>query len=95
MFDNFKNKKILITGHTGFKGSWLSSWLLHLGAEVIGVSNGVPTNPSHFESAKLNNKLKDIRADITQNNEIKNIIESTEPDFIFHLAAQSLVESHT
>ena len=50
----FKNKKIIITGHTGFKGSWLSLWLQILGAKVIGLSIDIPTNPSHFKSIKLN-----------------------------------------
>ena len=59
MFNNiYKNKKILITGHTGFKGSWLTMWLLNLGAEVIGYSNEIPTNPSHFLALELEKKNK-------------------------------------
>ena len=59
----FKYKKILITGHTGFKGSWLMRWLEILGAEVIGISD-IPTKPSNYEILKNNSKIKDIRADI-------------------------------
>ena len=55
----YKNKTVLITGHTGFKGSWLTAWLLHLGAKVIGVSNEVPTSPSLFDSANLNKFIRD------------------------------------
>ena len=51
-FSIFKNKKVLVTGHTGFKGSWLSLWLSMLGANVVGVSNSVPTKPSHYELVK-------------------------------------------
>jgi CDP-glucose 4,6-dehydratase len=47
--NQFKNKKIIITGHTGFKGSWLTAWLTLLGAKIIGISSGIPSNPSHFK----------------------------------------------
>ena len=60
---NFKNKKILITGHTGFKGSWLCLWLFILGAKIIGISKDIPTKPSHFSSIKLN-RVKSIRLDL-------------------------------
>ena len=50
---NFKNKKVIITGHTGFKGSWLALWLSELGANVLGLSLNIPTNPSHFNLLKL------------------------------------------
>ena len=56
----FKNKTIIITGHTGFKGSWLTLILIHLGAKVIGVSNNIPTKPSFFRSLKLNKKINQI-----------------------------------
>ncbi len=54
---NFNGKKVLITGHTGFKGSWLTLWLTHLGAKVSGISNRVPTNPSNFGANQLKKKL--------------------------------------
>ena len=59
MFDGiYKNKKVLVTGHTGFKGSWLTAWLLQLGADIIGVSKDIPTNPSMFEVLGLDKKIK-------------------------------------
>ena len=54
----FHGKKVLVTGHTGFKGSWLSLWLTMLGAKVIGLSINIPTNPSHFGTIRLKNKIK-------------------------------------
>ena len=65
MFANtFAGKKVLITGHTGFKGTWLSSWLIKLGANVIGYSSNIPTSPSMFEILDLGHKLKHIIGDI-------------------------------
>ena len=59
MFSNiYRGKKILLTGHTGFKGTWLTTWLLHLGANVIGVSKDIPTNPSMFNILKLSDKIR-------------------------------------
>ena len=89
----FKNKKVIVTGHTGFKGSWLSIWLHTLGAEVFGISNSIPTIPSNFNACKLDNKLIDYRANICNLEDIKEIINEIKPDFIFHLAAQSLVKA--
>ncbi|MAC40702.1 MAG: CDP-glucose 4,6-dehydratase [Pelagibacterales bacterium] len=92
MFNNiYKNKKVLITGHTGFKGSWLSSWLIKLGANVTGISDGIPTSPSMFEELNLSNKLNDLRCDIRDLDSLKKAIYDTKPDFIFHLAAQAIV----
>ena len=92
MFNNFfKNKKILVTGHTGFQGSWLTLWLKLLGADVIGYSLPPPTKPSLFESLDIQNEIKHISGDVRDLDKLKTIIESNEPDFIFHLAAQSLV----
>jgi CDP-glucose 4,6-dehydratase len=92
MFDNiFNNKTVLITGNTGFKGSWLSLWLNSLGANVIGISDNVPTNPSNFEILKLADTVTDIRLDICDIEAISRIISNHQPDFIFHMAAQALV----
>lgn len=88
----FKNKKILITGHTGFKGSWLTFWLHKLGARICGVSIDIPTNPSLFNSLRLRNKINDHRIDIKNLTALKKIIKNFKPDFVFHLAAQSLVK---
>jgi len=88
----FKNKKILITGHTGFKGSWLTLWMLSLGAKVIGVSKNIPTKPSHYNLLNIQNKIKNYFFDIKNQSKLKLVIIKHKPDFIFHLAAQALVK---
>lgn len=88
----YKDKKILITGHTGFKGAWLSKILLNWGAEVIGVSLPPHTSPSLFEIFELDKKIsKNYFADIRDFRKIREIIESEKPEIIFHLAAQAIV----
>lgn len=87
----FKGKKILVTGHTGFKGSWLCSWLIYLGAKVYGVSIDIPTKPSIFESANLKNRLIDYRLDVINTDEFIDLFNTIKPDFVFHLAAQPIV----
>jgi CDP-glucose 4,6-dehydratase len=87
----FKDARVLITGHTGFKGSWLSLWLSQLGAQVYGVSIGIPTTPSHAEAAGLKERLHDHRLDIRDAIPLKTLVEEIQPDFVFHLAAQALV----
>lgn len=89
MFKIYKNKTILVTGHTGFKGSWLCIWLESLGAEVIGYSIDIPTKPSLFELAKP--KCIDVRGDIRDLKKLNNVIKKYKPEIIFHLAAQPLV----
>ena len=92
MFNNiFENKTIIITGHTGFKGSWLSVWLTSLGANVIGVSHDVPTHPSHYGSFDRQFLVDDVRVDVRNVEEIGALVQKHQPDFIFHLAAQALV----
>ena len=85
-------KKILVTGHTGFKGSWLVTWLVELGARVVGLSNNIPSNPSHYKFLNLNKKIINKRTDIRNLQAVKNIFLNFQPDFVFHLAAQSLVK---
>ena len=87
----YGGKKVLVTGHTGFKGSWLTLWLKHLGAQVTGVSLSVPTRPSHFEVAGIANLIDDRRLDIRDINALQKLIFEVKPDFVFHLAAQALV----
>ena len=88
----FKNKKIIITGHTGFKGSWLSLWLKILGAKIIGLSINVPSKPSHFTAIKLQNKIIHKKIDIRNLKFLKKIFKKYQPDYVFHLAAQSIVK---
>jgi CDP-glucose 4,6-dehydratase len=87
----FKNKKVLITGNTGFKGSWLSTWLIELGADVYGISNDIPTNPSMFDALKLQRVITHFNADVRDYPRLKRIIEDIKPDFLFHMAAQPIV----
>lgn len=87
----FHNKEILITGHTGFKGSWLCHWLLQLGANVSGISDKVPTSPSMFEATGLDRLVNDYRCNIANEDQVNEIVAKVNPDFIFHLAAQSIV----
>ena len=84
MFSNiFNKKKILITGHTGFKGSWLTLWLLSLGAEICGISLKPNTDPSHFELLKLKKKILHNLVDIKDFNRTNKIINKFKPDYIF------------
>jgi CDP-glucose 4,6-dehydratase len=87
----YQGRRVLVTGHTGFKGSWLSAWLLHLGAEVAGVSVGIPTTPSGFEAMALGSKVQDYRGDIRDRDSLRRVLESFKPEMVFHLAAQALV----
>jgi len=91
LFTAFRGKKVLITGHTGFKGSWLAQWLLLQGAHVCGYSDQVPTNPSVFETLSLSKQMEDHRGDVRDYDHLLKIFESFRPDFAFHLAAQPLV----
>jgi len=92
MFNNvYAGKKVLVTGNTGFKGSWLSFWLVKLGAEVYGASKDIPTSPSAYETMKLSGKVKHSFIDIRDLNVLINLVDEIKPDFVFHLAAQSLV----
>lgn len=87
----FKNKKIIVTGHTGFKGAWLTTWLLKLGANVYGISWDIPSSPSMFEVLALHDKIQDYRIDVRNFEEIKAVFDEVKPDFVFHLAAQPIV----
>ena len=92
MFKNiYKNKKVLITGHTGFKGSWLAIWLKELGAAVIGYSLEPPSEPNNFEATKLQDKITHIHGDIRDLDRMLESFKKYQPEFVFHLAAQPLV----
>ena len=88
----FKNKKVLITGHTGFKGSWLTLWLNSLDAKILGISKSIPTKPSHFDVLKLSKNIRSKFIDIKHYSKLRKVILNYKPDYIFHLAAHSLVK---
>jgi len=87
----YKGKKVLVTGHTGFKGSWLSLWLTKIGAQVIGVSLDPRTSEDNYVLSGLKNMVTDYRADIRKRDDIIRIVEKEEPEILFHLAAQPIV----
>lgn len=93
MFENiYEGKKVLVTGHTGFKGGWLSLWLKQMGADVYGVSNEVYKDPSLYNVAQLESQIHSTIADIRDLDKMKTIIGELQPDFVFHLAAQPIVK---
>lgn len=87
----YLNKNVLVTGHTGFKGSWLSIWLKELGANVIGYSHDPYSKYDNFNVCKLSEKVVDIRGDIRDSQKLEEIFKIYKPEFVFHLAAQPLV----
>lgn len=87
----FSGRKVLVTGHTGFKGTWLSLWLSQLGAEVCGASIDIPTNPSMFKTLGMADRLDHRIEDVRDIKAMTALIEEIRPDFIFHLAAQPIV----
>lgn len=87
----FLGKTVLITGHTGFKGSWLTAWLKMCGAKVVGVGLDPYTTPSNFEVSGIKEDIIDHRFNVCDGNKMERLIEEAEPDFVFHLAAQALV----
>ena len=91
--DIYRVKRVIVTGHTGFKGSWLTTWLLKLGAEVIGVSKDIPTQPAMFEELGLESRIRHVEADIRDLGAMRELIRDTQPDFVFHLAAQAIVST--
>lgn len=91
MFSLFKGSTVLVTGNTGFKGSWLSAWLLQLGAKVVGLSLNVPSSPAHFLAAGLSEQIEHVWGDVRDQQTCASLLIKYRPDFIFHLAAQPLV----
>lgn len=87
----YKNKTVLITGHTGFKGSWLAIWLKELGADVVGYALAPPSEPNNFEATKLQEKITHIHGDIRDLDWLMETFKKYRPEFVFHLAAQPLV----
>ena len=87
----FKNKTVLVTGHTGFQGAWLSIWLKSLGSNVIGYALEPPTQPSLFETLSLEHDIKHIIGDLRDKEKLSSAINQNKPEIIFHLGAQALV----
>ena len=92
MDKNFwKGKRVLVTGHTGFKGSWLVTWLASLDAVVAGLSDEVPSKPSNYEASNIGSLAIEYQVDIRNAKEVQRVVKEFQPDFVFHLAAQALV----
>lgn len=92
LFDGYyAGKRVLVTGHTGFKGSWLTQWLLLLGAEGTGYSIGVPTQPSLYESLGLSRQIQDVRGDVRRFQDVQTAMDKAAPEVVIHMAAQALV----
>lgn len=91
MKDFWADKSVLVTGHTGFKGSWLTLWLQHLGANVIGYSLPPPTTPCMFEVAHVDRDMTSIQGDIRDIRQLKAAFQQFSPEIVIHMAAQSLV----
>ena len=89
--DVYRGRRVLVTGHTGFKGSWLAVWLQHLGAEVAGFSLDVPSTPSNFELLGLQNRIHHYVGDVRDRARLAQVMDEVNPDMVFHLAAQALV----
>lgn len=89
--DFFRDKKVLVTGDTGFKGSWLAFWLKHLGAKVYGIALTPPTQPSNYEILQLDREIEHHTLDIRDQNALGETVRKIKPDVIFHLAAQAIV----
>ena len=89
--ETYRGKRVLVTGHTGFKGAWLSEWLLDLGAHVTGLALPPPTNPALFDQLGLATRLEHRLGDVRDLTTVQRVVDECRPDFVFHLAAQSLV----
>ena len=87
----YADRRVLVTGHTGFKGSWLCVWLLHIGAKVGGFSVDIPTVPSNFDILHLREGIQDFQGDIRDRDTLRRVMEAFEPEIVFHLAAQPIV----
>ncbi len=87
----WKNRRVLVTGHTGFKGSWLSHWLVEMGAEVTGYAIEPNTSPSIFSSIDLKSRMRNVIGDIRDLAHLAEVVNVVKPEIIFHMAAQALV----
>lgn len=89
--DEYCGRRVLVTGHTGFKGSWLVQWLIELGAEVAGYSRDIPSEPSNFELLNLDRRIQHYVGDICDPKALAVALDEFKPDVVFHMAAQALV----
>lgn len=87
----WRGRRVLLTGHTGFKGSWLALWLHAMGAEVTGLADGVPSSPSLFEHARVGEVVDEVRADIRDFDAVRAAVADRRPEIVLHLAAQAVV----
>jgi len=93
LFDFYKGKKVLVTGHTGFKGAWLTKMLLMAGADVTGYSLVPPTNPSLYELANLKLKMNSVIGDVRDFEHLNEVMDQVQPEIVIHLAAQPIVRA--
>lgn len=91
--ETYKGRRVLVTGHTGFKGSWLSHWLLDLGADVAGFSLYLPSSPCNFEVLGLERRLRHVVGDIRDVEAVRRVFDEFQPEIVFHLAAQAIVRT--
>jgi len=91
--NRYKKRRILITGHTGFKGSWLAIWLKELGAEVVGYALEPPSDPSNYAATGLADRINHVHGDVRDLDHLMDVFARYEPEMVFHLAAQALVRS--
>jgi CDP-glucose 4,6-dehydratase len=91
--ESFSGKRVFVTGHSGFKGSWLCAWLLDLGADVTGYSLAPPTKPALFTQLKLATRMNHIVGDVRNAARVSRALSAAKPDYVFHLAAQPIVQS--
>ena len=89
--DFWRDRRVLLTGHTGFKGAWLALWLQTMGARVTGFSSSVPTEPSLYALARVGEGMEGIAGDIRDADAVASAVAATAPEVVIHMAAQSLV----
>ena len=87
----WRNKRVFLTGHTGFKGSWLSLWLQSLGAQLTGYALNPPSNPNLFDVVKVADNMKSVIGDVRELNSLQRAMHEASPEIVIHMAAQPLV----